>query len=72
MARAPLYTVTNTGNEPRLARFGGRSVPIDIGRDKSLPLTEDEAIALRNDGFKVNDPTGKSVPRAAKAKPAKD
>lgn len=68
MARAPLFTVTNTGDKPRLAHFGGRSVPIDVGRDKSLSLTEDEAAALRGAGFKVSDPSGKSVPKAAKTK----
>lgn len=68
MARAPLFTVTNTSDKPRLALFGGRSVPIDVGRDKSLPLTDDEAVALRGEGFKVSDPSGKSVPKAAKPK----
>jgi hypothetical protein len=68
MAKAPLYTVFNDGHEPRLAAFAGRSVPIDIGRDKALPLTPAEAVALAADGFKVSGPDGKPIA----AKKAKD
>ena len=69
MARAPHYTVTNPAKEPRLASFGGRSVPIDIGRNKVLDITEDQALALAADGFKVSGPDGKAVSakRASKA-----
>lgn len=72
MARAPLYTVQNAGKEPRLAAFSGRSVPIDIGKDKALPLTEQEAQALAADGFKVRDPSGKPVTAKREAFKAKD
>lgn len=68
MAKAPLYTVFNAGKEPRLAAFAGRSVPIDIGRDKALPLTAEEAVALAADGFKVSGPDGTPIA----AKKAKD
>jgi len=61
MAKAPLYTVINTAKEPRLAAFGGRSVPIDVGRDKVLPITAEEATALAADGFKVKGPDGKAI-----------
>lgn len=61
MARAPLYTVQNAGKAPRLAAFARRSVPIDIGRAKALPLTIDEAQALAADGFKVSGPDGKAI-----------
>lgn len=72
MASAPLYTVTNPSKEPRLAHFGGRSVPIDIGRDKALPLNEDEAQALAADGFRVSGPDGKPVTAKREAPKAKD
>jgi hypothetical protein len=71
MPKAPLYTVINPAEKPMFAPFGGRAEPIDAGRDKALPLTEDEAVALRALGFKVLDPEGKAVTKPAKAK-AKD
>jgi hypothetical protein len=72
MARAPLFTVTNAGKAPRLAAFARRSVPIDIGRSKALPLTEDEAKALAADGFKVSGPDGKAITANREASKAKD
>jgi hypothetical protein len=70
MARAPLYTVINTGKEPRLAAFAGRSEPIDFGYDKSLPLTADEALALAAEGFKVLGPDGKAISAKRESKAA--
>jgi hypothetical protein len=68
MPKAPLYTVRNLADEPRFAAFGVRSEPIDVGYDKALPLTEDEAVALAASGFKVSGPDGKPISRKAKAK----
>lgn len=70
MAKAPVYTVINPSKEPRLATFGGRSEPIDVGRDKVLPLTEAEAVALASDGFKVTGPDGKAISARREAKAA--
>lgn len=73
MAKAPIFTVVNPFGEPRLVAFGRRAVPIDIGRDKALPLTADEAVALAAEGFKVSGPDGKAIePKAGAAKKAKD
>jgi hypothetical protein len=70
MAKAPLYTVINTAKAPQLASFAGRAEPIDAGRDKVLPLTEEEAVRLAGEGFKVTGPDGKAVAARREAKAA--
>lgn len=61
MAKAPLYTVLNPSKEPQFAVFGGRKEPIDAGREKALALSDDHAVAVAGQGFKVIDPDGKPV-----------
>lgn len=68
MARTPLYTVQNPSKEPRQVKYAGRWEPIDVGRDKALPLTLDEAVALAGEGFNVSGPDGKPIRAKAKAK----
>ncbi|HEV7258941.1 MAG TPA: hypothetical protein VGN82_14265 [Bosea sp. (in: a-proteobacteria)] len=72
MARAPLYTVTNLREEARFAEIGIRKVPLDAGSFKELPISEETALELAAQGFKVARPDGKviSVKREAKAKDA--
>lgn len=68
MARAPLYTVTNLRQEPRFAEIGIVKVPIDAGRFKELPISEETAIDLDGQGFKVTRPDGKAVSAKREAK----
>ena len=67
MPKAPLYTVANTAKEPRFAEIGIRKEPIDAGLSKELPISEETALALVGQGFKVTGPDGKPV-SAKKAK----
>jgi hypothetical protein len=68
MAKAPLYTVINTSKEPKLASFAGRAEPIDVGRDKVLPLTEEDALRLAGEGFEVTGPDGQRIKARREAK----
>lgn len=68
MAKAPLYTVTNLRQEPRFAEIGVRKVPIDAGRFKELAISEETAIDLAGQGFKVTRPDGKAVSAKREAK----
>lgn len=70
MAKAPLYTVTNLHEEARFAAIGIRKVPLDAGRSKELPISEETALDLAGQGFKVTKPDGEVIPvkREAKAK----
>lgn len=61
MAKAPLYTVTNTAMEPRFAEIGIRKEPIDAGLSKELAISEATALDLVGQGFKVTGPDGKPV-----------
>jgi len=67
MPKAPLYTVTNPAKEPRFAEIGIRKEPIDAGLSKELPISEETALDLASQGFKVTGPDGKAV-SAKKAK----
>lgn len=73
MPHAPLFTVANAGKEPRFAEIGKRGdpdylrEPIDTGLSKALPISEEQALALAGQGFKVTGPDGKAV-SAKKAK----
>lgn len=67
MAKAPLYTVTNLRQEPRFVMLGIRKEPIDAGRSKDLPISEETARELAADGFKITGPDGKAI-QAKKAK----
>lgn len=68
MAKAPLYTVTNPGKEPRFAEIGIRKEPIDAGLSKGLPISLETALDLAGQGFRVTGPDGKPVPgKKAKA-----
>jgi hypothetical protein len=61
MPKAPLYTVANPAKEPRFAEIGISKEPIDAGRSKELPISEGTAVDLAAQGFKVTDPSGKTV-----------
>ena len=67
MPKAPLYTVANPAKEPRFAEIGIRKEPIDAGLSKELPISEETALALVGQGFKVTGPDGKAF-TAKKAK----
>ena len=70
MAKAPLYTVVNPSKEPKLAAFAGRAEPLDAGRDKVLPLTEEDAVRLAGEGFEVSGPDGSRIKARREAKAA--
>lgn len=61
MPKAPLYTVTNPAKEPRFAMIGIRKEPIEAGRSKELAISEETALDLVGQGFKVTGPDGKAV-----------
>ena len=61
MPHAPLYKVANAGKEARFAEIGIRKEPIDAGLSKELPISEEQALDLAGQGFKVTGPDGKSV-----------
>lgn len=63
MPKSPLFTVTNTGREPRFAEIGIRKEPIDAGLSKELAISHDTALDLAGQGFKVTGPDGKLVKR---------
>jgi hypothetical protein len=70
MAKAPLYTVVNTTKEPQLVKFAGRAEPIDVGRDKVLPLTPEDAVRIAGEGFKVTGPDGERISARREVKAA--
>jgi len=61
MPKAPLYTVANPAKEARFAMIGIRKEPIEAGRSKELEISEETALDLAGQGFKVTGPDGKAV-----------
>lgn len=61
MPKAPLYTVANPAKEARFALIGIRKEPVEAGRSKELEISEETAVDLAGQGFKVTGPDGKAV-----------
>ncbi len=61
MPKAPLYTVDNPAKEARFALIGIRKGPVEAGGRKELEISEETALDLAGQGFKVTAPDGKAV-----------
>lgn len=61
MPKAPLYTAANPAKEARFALIGIRKEPIEAGGRKELAISEETALDLAGQGFKITGPDGKTV-----------